>query len=246
MRSEDGIHSHSPGLWIPGSPLRAPRNDGGESLCFLPLAATGPASAWSHIAWMWAISASKRSRNSRAGTLRVRRAGWITTNSACSGGSTIGLTTSSPCTEVVHRNDARQHGEPVGARDEFERADHRVHFQHGGDLDAVRLEIGLEVAASNIVRARHHDLQRGAVREPHRRERREPALRPRQQHLPVADQQSRLQPDPSLERRDQREIELVRQHHVGQHAAVALEHVQAHIGMARRRSPRASAPAPHG
>ena len=135
--------------------------------------------------------------------------------------------------DVVHRDEARQHRDPVGARDEFERADHGVHFQHGGDLDAVGLEIGLEVAAADIVGPGHHDLQRGAIGEPHRRERRKTARAPRQQHLAIAHQQSRFQSDPALEGRHQREIELVRQHHVGQHAAVALEHVQAHIGMAR-------------
>ena len=119
-----------------------------------------------------AISASKRSRNSRACALKVRRAGWITTNSACSGGSTIGLTTQIALADVVHRDQARQHRHPVGARDEFERADHGVHLQHRGDLDAVGLEIGLEVAAADIVGPGHDDLQRPAVGEPHRRERR--------------------------------------------------------------------------
>ena len=79
----------------------------------------------------------------------------------------------------------------------------------------------------------HHDLQRRAIGEPHRRERREAARAARQQHLAVAHQQPRFQPDAALERRHHGEIEFVGQHHVGQHAAVALEHVQAHVGMAR-------------
>ncbi len=182
---------------------------------------------------MWAISASKRSRNSRACALRVRRDGWITTNSANSGGSAIGLTTRLPAADVVHRDQARQHRHPVGARDEFERADHGVHLQHGVDLDAVGLEIGFEVAPADVVRAGQHDLERPAVLQPHRRERRQPAARARQQHLAVAHEQPRFQPDPAFEGRHHGEVELVGEHHLGQHAAVALDDVQPHVGMAR-------------
>ena len=90
--------------------------------------------------------------------------------------------------DVVYRNEARQHGDPVGAGDEFERADHGVHFQQGGDLDAVGLEVGFEVAAADVVGAGHHDLERRAIGEPHRRERCEAALGAGQQHLAIAHQ----------------------------------------------------------
>ena len=61
----------------------------------------------------------------------------------------------------------------------------------------------------------------------------EPAARARHQHLAVAHQQPRPQPDLSLEGRDDREIELVGQHHLGEHGAVALDDVQPHVGVLR-------------
>ena len=67
--------------------------------------------------------------------------------------------------DVVDRNDARQHRNPVRPRDEFERRNHRVHFQHGPDLDAVALKVGIEVAAPDIVRARDDDLERRNLRQ---------------------------------------------------------------------------------
>ena len=58
--------------------------------------ASASSSASSQMSWMCATSASKRSRNSRACVVSVRRAGWITMHSMCSGGSVIGLTMRSP------------------------------------------------------------------------------------------------------------------------------------------------------
>ena len=151
---------------------------------------------------------------------------------------------------AVDVGDAEQAGQdrdPVGARDELERADHRVHLDHVGDLDAVGLQIDLDVAAAHVGAAGHDDLERPAILEPHRLERLEAPLGIRQQHLAVAHDQPRFQSDAALEGRHHREIEVVGQHHVGEQAAVALDDVQPHVGIARRelferraRAPRAS------
>src|SRR5262245_50809338 len=61
--------------------------------------------------------------------------------------------------DVVNRDDARKDCDPVGACNEFECCDHGVHFQHGLDLDAVRLKVGIEIAAANVVRTRRNDLE---------------------------------------------------------------------------------------
>ena len=112
--------------------------------------------------------------------------------------------------DVVDRDHARQNRHPVGARDEFERGDHGVHFQHGLDFDAVALEIGFEIAPADIVRPRHHEFQRLAFGEPQRRQRRQSALCARDQHFAVAHQQTRFQPDGALEGRHHREVEFAR------------------------------------
>ncbi len=95
------------------------------------------------------------------------------------------------------------------------------------------VQIGLEVAAADVVGPGHHELERGAIGEPQGRQRRKAAPLSRQQHLAVAHQEPRPQSHPALERRHDGEVEVVGEHHVGEHAAVALDHVQAHLGMAR-------------
>ncbi len=135
--------------------------------------------------------------------------------------------------DVVDRDQARQHGDPIGPRHEFERPDHGVHLHHGVDLDPVGLKVGLEIAPTHIVRARHDDLERPAVAQPHRRQRGQPAAPPGQQHLAVAHQQARLEPDTALECRYDREVELVGKHHVGEQPAIAFDDVKPHIGVAR-------------
>src|SRR5262249_34752101 len=78
--------------------------------------------------------------------------------------------------DVVDADEARQYRDPIRARDEFERADHGIHFQPGGDLHPMRLEIGFEVAAADVLRPGHDDFQRRAIGELHRCKRREPPL----------------------------------------------------------------------
>ncbi len=137
--------------------------------------------------------------------------------------------------DIVDRDHARQDGHPVRARHEFERGDHRIHFQNRVDLHPVRLEISLEIAATDIVRSRQHDLERPAVGEAQRRERLEPGARPRQQHFAVAHQQPRFQADRPLEGRHDGEVELVIEHHLGEKPAIALDDVQPHFRAARHK-----------
>ena len=101
------------------------------------------------------------------------------------------------------------------------------------DLDAVGLEIGFEIAPADVVGTGQHDLERPAILQPHWRERREAAARTGQQHLAVAHQQARAQPDLAFERGHDGEVELLGAHHLGQHAAVAFDDVQPHLRMAR-------------
>ncbi len=61
-----------------------------------------------------------------------------------------------------------------------------------------------------------------------------PHLWVRQQHLAVAHDQPRLQPDAAFEGRHHGEVEFVGEHHVGEQAAVAFDDVQPHIRIARR------------
>ncbi len=79
--------------------------------------------------------------------------------------------------DVVDGDDAGKDRDPIGAGDEFEGGDHGVHFQHGLYLHAMRLEIGFEIAAANIVWARRDDLQRAAFGEAHGCQRRKTSAR---------------------------------------------------------------------
>ena len=71
------------------------------------------------------------------------------------------------------------------------------------------------------------------VGKPNRRKRRKSAPRAGNQHLAVAHQQPRLQPDGALEGRHHREVEFVVEHHLGEQVAVAFDDVQAHFRAAR-------------
>ena len=67
-------------------------------------------------------------KNIRACIDSLRRVGWITTNSACSSGSTIGLTINSPRPMSLTEMTLGKDRDPVGAGDEFERRDHARPF----------------------------------------------------------------------------------------------------------------------
>src|SRR6185437_3776709 len=101
----------------------------------------------------------------------------------------------------------------------------------GVDLDAVGLEIGIEVAPADVFRPRHDHLEWPPILEPYGRKRRAAALRPRQQHLAIADQMTHLQAGLSFECWYDREVELVGEHQFGQEAAVAFCDMEPHFGM---------------
>ena len=60
-----------------------------------------------------------------------------------------------------------------------------------------------------------------------------PRLGVRHQHLAVAHDQPRLQADAAFGGRHHGEVEFAVEHHVGERAAVALDDVQPHVGIAR-------------
>ena len=72
----------------------------------------------------------------------------------------------------------------------FERADHRVHFDHVGDFDAVGLEIDFDVAAPDVGAPGQNDLQRSAILQSHRLQRCKSVPRAGHQHLAVAHDQA--------------------------------------------------------
>ncbi len=133
--------------------------------------------------------------------------------------------------DIVDADQSGQHGDEIGAGDEVEGRHHRIHLDHAIDRDIVALEIDFEIAPPDIVRPRRHDLQRRAVRQPHRRERLEPASASGDQHFAVAQDQPRFQAGPAFERRHDREVELVAQHLFGQDAAIGLDDMQPHVRM---------------
>jgi hypothetical protein len=82
-----------------------------------------------------------------------------------------------------------------------------------------------------IGQARHHDLERRAVGKAQRLERGKSARRTGQQHLAVAREEARAQAHAPLERRHDRQVEFLGEHLLGEHAAVALDDAQLHVGM---------------